>query len=1211
MFDKVLIANRGEIAVRIQRTLHRMGIKSLAVYAEADRHAPHVLEANEAIGLGAGAALDTYLRQDKLLLAALSGGAQAVHPGYGFLSENAEFAAACAAAGLVFIGPTPEQMRGFGLKHLARELAVRSGVNLLPGSSLLSAPEEALREAARIGYPLMLKSTAGGGGIGMQLVRKPQELAPAFAAVERLAAKNFGGGGVFLEKYIERARHIEVQIFGDGAGKVIALGERDCSTQRRNQKVIEETPAPDLAPEIRARMLSAAVRLGEAVQYRSAGTVEFVYDVAEREFYFLEVNTRLQVEHGVTEAVTGIDLVEWMVKLAAQEPFAMTAPAPRGASIEVRVYAEDPARGFRPSSGLITHAAFSSAVRNETWVASGTEVTPLYDPLLAKIISVGKDRIEALTHLRAALAATQLAGIETNLDYLRQIAGGELFAAGGMTTRALEDFVYRPRSVEVIAGGTQTTVQDYPGRIGFWNVGVPPSGPMDALSFRLGNRALGNAGDVAALEITVSGPTLKFNVDTWVCLTGAPMAVELPGGEPQFWSPFLVPAGQVLRMGVLLGNGCRAYLCVQGGFDLPQYLGSRATFTLGKFGGHGGRALLAGDVLHLGGMSANAQGAPASINAIPASLRPSMGDEWDLGVLYGPHGAPDFFTDQDIEDFFAATWEVHYNSNRTGVRLIGMKPAWARSDGGEAGLHPSNIHDNAYAVGAVDFTGDMPVILGPDGPSLGGFVCPVALVKSELWKLGQLRPNNRVRFRRMTPEQAMRAELQQEHLIDALTNAPPAPLAAGISRHGLDAAIVGRLPGRGDRPEVVYRRAGDKYLLVEYGPLVLDLELRLRVHALMTRLDTARPLGVIELTPGIRSLQVHYDSRVLPLSALVEALMAAEDSLPSIEAMEIPTRIVRLPLSWDDAATQLAIDKYMQSVRADAPWCPSNIEFIRRINGLDSIETVKRIVFEASYLVLGLGDVYLGAPVCTPIDPRHRLVTTKYNPARTWTPENAVGIGGAYLCVYGMEGPGGYQFVGRTCQMWNTYTVTPEFSQDKPWLLRFFDQIRFYPVSHAELQDFRRDFLHGRVRLDIRDSVFRLQDYRDYLRVNARSIAAAKVRQQSAFDAERRRWESTGQIGYTAELPRALEEESDQQLEAGHVAVLSPVSGSVWKISSVLGQRVKAGDTLIWVESMKMELPVTAPLDGIVTQLRCAEGRAVQVAQTLLIIRTCDTRAVA
>jgi urea carboxylase len=1103
-------------------------------------------------------------------------------------------------------------MRDFGLKHSARELAQRSGVPLLPGSGLLSGIDEAVAEAARIGYPLMLKSTAGGGGIGMQLVRAEQGLQEALSAVERLAQKNFSRGGVFLEKYIERARHIEVQVFGDGAGRVLALGERDCSAQRRNQKIIEETPAPGLTEDIRRRLFDCAIRLASAVNYRSAGTVEFVFDAESLDFYFLEVNTRLQVEHGVTEEVTGVDLVEWMVRLAAGEaPDFKSWPA-RGASIQARLYAEDPARNFRPSSGLLTRAAFPADARVETWVDDGTEITPFYDPLLAKIIASGANRAEALANLRRALEDTHIAGIETNIDYLRQLLADPLFRAGGMTTRALEGFGYWPRTLEVLSPGTQTTIQDYPGRVGYWNVGVPPSGPMDSLSFRLANRALGNPAGAAALEITVAGPALRFNTDALICLVGAAMPADIDGRPVVYGVPTEIRRGETLKVGALAGAGCRAYLAVRGGFDVPDYLGSRATFTLGKFGGHGGRALQVGDVLHLAPPAAEL---PAA-RAVPEALLPHIDTAWDIGVLYGPHGAPDFFTEEDIEQFFAESWEVHYNSSRTGVRLLGARPKWARSDGGEAGLHPSNIHDNAYAIGTVDFTGDMPVILGPDGPSLGGFVCPVTVVGAELWKLGQLRSNDRIRFKRLSLEQARLAQAAQDSMIDALAlpdRGPQAegtgmparrrPAGAAVALAPGDVPILATLPARASRPAVVYRRSGDKYLLIEYGPLVLDLELRLRVHALMSWLQRAAPPGIVDLTPGIRSLQVHYDGRVLSENRLLELLTSAEDSLDSIDDLAIPTRIVHLPLSWDDEATQLAIAKYMQSVRADAPWCPSNIEFIRRINGLDGVEDVKRIVFEASYLVMGLGDVYLGAPVTTPIDPRHRLVTTKYNPARTWTPENAVGIGGAYLCVYGMEGPGGYQFVGRTCQMWNTYRVTAEFTDDKPWLLRFFDQIRFHPVTHAELVEFREDFPHGQAHLNITADTFRLADYRRFLAANAADISAHKARQQAAFEAERARWEASGQIGYSAELPVAQDDEGTETLEPGWVAVASPVSGSVWKISSAPGQSVKAGETLLLVEAMKMEMPVTAPVDGIVEQLRCAEGRAVLVAQTLIVLR--------
>ena len=386
---------------------------------------------------------------------------------------------------------------------------------------------------------------------------------------------------------------------------------------------------------------------------------------------------------------------------------------------------------------------------------------------------------------------------------------------------------------------------------------------MDSLSFRLGNRAVGNPEDAAALEITMSGPTLKFNTDAIICLAGAQMLADIDGRPIKFWAPIPVSAGATLRIGAPQGAGCRTYLAIRGGFDVPLYLGSRATFTLGKFGGHGGRALMAGDVLHLHAIPGGEEP-----RAVPVELIPKITDEWELGVLDGPHAAPDFFTEEDMEAFFADAWAVHYNSSRTGVRLIGAKPNWARSDGGEAGLHPSNIHDTAYAIGAVDFTGDMPVILGPDGPSLGGFVCPATLVRAELWKLGQLRSGNRVRFKRLTPGQAQELNERQESAIATLRQPP----LAGIERRSVLSAIppiLASLPAQAARPAVIYRRAGDRNILVEYGPMVLDLELRLRVHALMSWLEDRDIAGIVDLTPGIRSLQVHYDSRILSVEDLL------------------------------------------------------------------------------------------------------------------------------------------------------------------------------------------------------------------------------------------------------------------------------------------------------------------------------------------------------
>jgi urea carboxylase len=689
-----------------------------------------------------------------------------------------------------------------------------------------------------------------------------------------------------------------------------------------------------------------------------------------------------------------------------------------------------------------------------------------------------------------------------------------------------------------------TTLQDHPGRLGFWAVGVPPSGPMDDRSHRLANRVLGNPEGALALEMTRIGPTLRFDRDARICLGGARMEADLDGGEVPWWAEVAVRRGQTLRLGAVQGPGARAYLAVGGGFDAPLYLGSAATFTLGGFGGHGGRALRVGDILHLA-PDDGSRGGGGPVEAPPIS------HEWTVQVLYGPHAAPDFFTEEYLEEFLAAPWSVHHNSDRTGVRLVGPRPGWVRPDGGDAGLHPSNIHDCAYAVGAVDFTGDMPVVLGPDGPSLGGFVCPVTVTTADLWKLGQLSPGDVVRFRVAAPPAPRRA-----------TGASPAVLAGRAAREG--------------RPGLVVRRSGDANLLVELGPPVLDIAVRLRVHALMSALERRTVPGVIDLTPGIRSLQVHVDPARLPLDRALEIVLDEEEALAPGGDIAVPSRTVHLPLAWEDESVLLAVERYMSSVRPDAPWCPSNTEFIRRVNGLADVDEVREIVFGASYLVLGLGDVYLGAPVATPVDPRHRLVTTKYNPARTWTPENAVGIGGAYLCVYGMEGPGGYQLVGRTVPVWNTHRSTADFLPGTPWLLRFFDQVRFFPVTSRELAAWRAGVSDGTRRLDIREGVFSLSEHEAFLEAIAPEAAAFRDRQRAAFRAERERWEAEAPW----DEPAAAPARDGAGQGADHVA----------------------GDVVAVLEAMKMEITVTAPRDGRVAGVACAPGDLVVPGQVLVML---------
>ena len=1201
MFNTVLIANRGEIACRAIATLRRLGVTSVAVYSEADSNARHVKQADLAIALGGEKASESYLAIDKILRAAKQSGAQAIWPGYGFLSESVAFATACEQQGLVFIGPTVEQLGEFGLKHRARELAAAAGVPMTPGTPLLSSLQEALAAAQQIGYPVMLKSTAGGGGIGLTRCPDAATLCDAWESVRRLGEQFFSDAGVFLERYIEHARHIEVQIFGDGQGNVVALGERDCSLQRRNQKVVEETPAPHLPADIRRELLASAVRLGKQVNYRSAGTVEYIYDPQHQAFYFLEVNTRLQVEHPVTEAVTGIDLVECMLKVAAAVPldWQRLEHPPQGAAIEVRLYAEDPLKNFQPSPGILTAVVFPPEVRVDSGVEQGSEVSAFYDPMIAKLIVHAATREAALNALQSALDATQLQGIATNLDYLRQVIATEVFQQGRAYTRFLDSFTPHSPVIEVLQPGTFSTVQDFPGRLGFWHIGVPPSGPMDDYAFRLANRIVGNHPDAAGLEFTLQGPTLRFHCDTVVALTGAQCAAHLDQSPVDYWQPLRVKAGQTLTLG-RANQGCRTYLAVRNGIDVPQYLGSRSTFVLGQFGGHAGRTLRVADMLSVSQPALAACSTPAPTSAptaIDPQLIPHYGTEWQIAVLYGPHGAPDFFTSASIDAFFASDWQVHYNSNRLGVRLVGPTPSWSRPDGGEAGLHPSNVHDCEYALGAINFTGDFPVILTHDGPSLGGFVCPVTIAKAELWKVGQLKPGDSIRFYAISHQEAVARERAQLAAIAELS----APSFPHLPRPSLaptplgSATLLARRAATASSPEVFYRQAGDHYILIEYGDNVLDLALRLRVHLLMQTLQAKDVAGIDELSPGVRSLQIRYDSLRLSQSALMAVLSDVESSLGDVSEVKVPSRILWLPMAFEDDATLSAVERYQQTVCEQAPWLPNNVDFIQRINGLTTRDEVRDTLFSASYLVLGLGDVYLGAPCAVPIDPRHRLLSSKYNPARTFTAEGTVGIGGMYMCIYGMDSPGGYQLVGRTLPIWNKFLKNPQFIDGKPWLLRFFDQVRFYPVSEAELTLQREAFREGRLEIRIEETLFDFAEYQCFLTENERSIAEFRARQQQAFDHEVSRWQTEAP---PVSLPIANTETSCAR--DGDTPVCAELSGNIWKVLVKPGDRVVVGQPLIIVEAMKMELSIMATLAGEITQIAALAGQQVTPGETLM-----------
>ncbi len=443
MFKKILIANRGEIAVRVARTAKAMGVKTVAVYSDADANAPHVRACDEAVHIGPAAAAESYLRMEKIVAACKQTGAEAVHPGYGFLSENAAFAEALDRDNIVFIGPTANTIRAMGSKSAAKDLMEKANVPTTPGyQGDDQSPDTFRREAKRIGYPVLLKATAGGGGKGMRLVETKSELEDALASAKREAMSAFGDDRFLIEKYIARARHVEVQIFGDGKGDVVHMYERDCSVQRRHQKIIEEAPAPNMPDAVRQDLLAAGVNAGKAVDYRGAGTVEFLYDADNGAVYFMEMNTRLQVEHPVSEKITGLDFVEWQLRIAAGEglPLEQGQIRERGHAFEARLYAEAPAQNFAPSIGVLTTLRLPDHIaRIDSGVEEGMEVTPFYDPMIAKIITGGQDRGQALSALHAALDEVRVAGLETNAAFLSAVASHPAFDDGAVSTRFIDD----------------------------------------------------------------------------------------------------------------------------------------------------------------------------------------------------------------------------------------------------------------------------------------------------------------------------------------------------------------------------------------------------------------------------------------------------------------------------------------------------------------------------------------------------------------------------------------------------------------------------------------------------------------------------------------------------------------------------------------------------------------------------------------------------
>lgn len=945
-------------------------------------------------------------------------------------------------------------------------------------------------------------------------------------------------------------------MLGDGSGRVICAGERDCSLQRRNQKVVEESPAGFVPVHVQVEMRRAATALVASLQYRNVGTVEFIFDIDTDKFYFLEMNTRLQVEHPVTEAVTGLDLVECMIRIVMEDCAALF---PRhineipilGAAIEARVYAESPLQEFRPSPGKLLNVEFPSGVRIDTWVSSGQELSSSFDPMVAKIIAHGDDRAAALQTLSKALAKTIITGVETNLRYLQQIVAWESFISGAFTTGSLNTFPYEAPVIEVIDPGSETAVQDFPGRQGLWHIGVPPSGPLDSYSFRLANKIVGNDDHAAGFECSIQGPILLFHYPVVVAVVGANVPIYIDGKEKQSGIAISIQGGQKLSIGTTT-NGSRVYLAVQGGIQVPEVLNSRSTFAIGHLGGHNGRSLQIGDLLPL---------APGMTKEIPGLIAPVLplptleNREWVVGAIPGPHGSPTHFAPDGLQDLFNGEWTVHYNSNRLGVRLTGPRPKWARQTGGDAGLHPSNIHDSPYSIGSVSFTGDEAIVLTADGPSLGGFVVFATIATAEMWKFGQMRPGDRLRLHPISLDDAQGLTKALEDSISSL-HSLKSPGYQDPSAVEVTSPVVKEIFEAGRLIRCC--QSGDRALLLDFGDEDnFTLRQTFHIMSFIERHRTSPIPGVEELTSGVRSLHLRVEEG-FSLSRVLEALIAHEISLGPQLPSRLPSRIVHMPLVFNDERSRKAISRYTSTIRSSAPYLPSNIEFLQKLNGLDSSDGVKSNLYEGAFLVLGLGDVYQGSPCAVSLDPRHRLFGTKYNPSRSFTPRGAVGIAGQYLCIYATDSPGGYQLVGRTVPIWDEFHK-PGVGEKTPWMFSLLDQIRFYPVTEEEMTVAECNGTSGDL-IKISETELDLNEYEKWLEENEEDITAVREQRSNAahkadfFDDLLRPYDPIA-------MRPGREQESNDNILGDRVKAVLP--GRCFRCAVEEGGEVQAGDPLV------------------------------------------------
>ncbi|KAF2718512.1 hypothetical protein K431DRAFT_314827 [Polychaeton citri CBS 116435] len=1122
----LLIADRGEIAVRIIKTAKDLDIKTVSIYTKADAASIHVSLADEAVLLP-GEDSEAYTSSDDIIRIAKELQADAVIPGYGFLSEHADFARAVTAAGIAWCGPSPEVIEAFGAKHTARELAEKAGVPVVPSTQGSVANEdEAVNESGNLGYPVMLKVTGDGGSMGMVMCEDAQEVRKGFKTVQSRGEPLFQDAGVFIERYYSACHHIEVQVFGNGQGDAIHFGERECSIQRRHQKVIEECPSPFVQKHVRLRrkLCDAATSLAQSIKYSSAGTVEYLVDDKTGDFFFLGMSTKLQMEHGITELCYDVDLVELMLKQAdaqlaghdglssAELDSLQPRSGPRGVAIQARVYAEDPARDHALSPGLLQKVEWEhlDGSRIDTSAITGSTISPHYDPLIAKVMNHAKTRTATIKGMDLLLSRSQICGPSTNLEFLAAIVKDERYKDGETMTNFLQSFVYTPNAISVLSPGTNTLVQDLPGRPTVGK-GIPHSGAMDPVALSIANILVGNEAGKEGLEITLSGPELHFLGSAVVSLCGATMDANLDGDEFPMWSRKHIKTGQKLRIGKITNGGCRAYLAVYGGFpSIADYFGSKSTSPVITIGGQQGRALVPGDLLTI------VSSRPQSLSGhptIPQQLRPDYPSHWKLCAMPGPHGE-DYFTSEDIETIYSTDWEISHDNSRNAIRLLGPTPKWARLDGKEGGVHPSNIVEYGCPLQGLNWVGDEPAILALDGPNVGGFVCSTTTVQADYWKLGQVKAGDTIQYVRVSLDDALALRKHVDTYLATLLRAvssgawddvPRFVTTAPKESSNYGTAVIHDRAAEGRVPRVRYRQGGDQQLIISYADDTdhFDINNRVRVNFIEKAIISSSAPSWLKnnlyTTVGTcNNLTLHYNGSKLPRDQLLNHLIRLEDQLGDFTTARIPCRHLKLPIAFSSLAQDEANQRYQSTQRRYAPYLPSNFDFVTRNNAFTN-EGLKQYFLTSDFLTVSIG-LYCGSPYAIPTDPRKRLFSPKTNPSRVLTPEGTVGLEGGAIAIYPVDSLGGDMMCGRTIPCWDYFGWKAGFSPDEPHIFRDLDLIGFFEVSEHELEAHLTDFRRGKYEFQWDDVHFDMQEHNQLLKETETEVEDLRARQKKAQD---------------------------------------------------------------------------------------------------------------